>query len=49
MYGIAGEWGILNLDDNSLGMDCDWHVSLYHAFLNSGLWDGPMPDGYEVP
>ena len=48
-YGVTDEWGILSLDDYSLGMDAQWHVSLYHAFLNSKLWDGPMPEGYEAP
>lgn len=48
-FGPEYPWGVLRASDESLGNDSQWHVSLYDAFLNSPLWDGPMPEGYQVP
>ena len=49
-FGPDYPWGILDSGHDEMGMDCDWHLSLDHAFLNSGsLWRGPMPPNYEVP
>ncbi|MBW3623817.1 MAG: hypothetical protein KY468_10470 [Armatimonadetes bacterium] len=47
-FGPESPWGALHPSD-SLGMDAQWFSSLDDAFIVSGLWDGPVPNGYEVP
>ena len=48
-FGPAYPWGWLHINDSTLGMDSQWHASLEEAFINSGMWSGPMPENYEVP
>jgi len=43
-------WGILEKSTSDLGRDDAWHISLDHAFINSGLCDRKLvPNNYEVP
>ena len=51
-FGQKYPWGVLLLGEEHwgkhLGIDSQWFLSLDDAFINSGLWDGPRPDNYEV-
>jgi len=40
-------WGCLDAKDGDLGQDAQWFVTLDDAFI-FGMWDGPLPPGYEV-
>jgi hypothetical protein len=50
-FGPSNPWGLVQLTgpDMSMYMDCCWHVSLEHGMRNSPAWEGPNPEGYEVP
>jgi hypothetical protein len=48
-FGPGDPWGIVFLDQPSLGMDAAWYTRLEDAFVNSPLWAGPLPPDYEVP
>ena len=50
-FGPSYPWGLVSLSGPymNIGMDCQWHVSLEDAMRNSMAWDGPNPEGYEVP
>jgi hypothetical protein len=41
-------WGIARRSSDWAGTDGHWFATLDDAFINSGLWQGPLPDGYEV-
>jgi DUF2075 family protein len=50
-FGPTYPWGALLLGEDwgrHLGTDSQWFLSLDDAFINSGLWDSPLPDHYEV-
>ena len=49
-HGERGDcWGIVLLSDNRFGRDDSWFLRLEDAFINSGFWDGPLPENYEIP
>jgi hypothetical protein len=48
-HGPGYPWGLVDLDDDALGMDASWHINLEHAFRNSPPWAGRNPPDYEVP
>lgn len=49
-HGARGDrWGIVLLSDNRFGRDDSWFLRLEDAFINSGFWDGPLPEDYEIP
>lgn len=41
-------WGLASATRKWAGDDASWFASLDDAFINSGLWRGPLPDDYEV-
>jgi hypothetical protein len=41
-------WVVLNPDLDFAGHGDCWFASLDDAFVNSGLWRGPLPPDYEV-
>lgn len=47
-FGASDHWGVIEVHSMSAGRDDSWFLSLDDAFLNSGLWQGPRPDDYEV-
>ena len=52
LNGLSKEycWGILERETADLGADDRWHLSMDHAFMNSGLCDRSLvPNDYEVP
>ena len=44
---FADPWGCLDVGEADLGMDAQWFSKLDDAFI-AGMWDGPLPPGYEV-
>lgn len=49
-HGKRGDcWGVVVLSENRFGRDDSWFTRLEDAFINSGFWDGPLPDDYEIP
>lgn len=46
-FGPAFPWGFIFPEEDSLGMDCQWHSGLEDAAINAGLI--AAPSGYEVP
>jgi hypothetical protein len=46
-FGPSNPWGFVAGDDDGMGMDCQWYVSLEDVAINVGLL--PAPPGYEVP
>lgn len=50
-FGPSCPWGLVSItgDDMSIGMDCGWFSTLESAIRESGAWEGPNPNGYEVP
>jgi hypothetical protein len=48
-HGSYGDhWGIVYLADLYFGRDDSWFRFLEDAFINSGRYDGPVPDDYEI-
>jgi len=49
-FGPSYPWGLLFLRGPhlSMGMDCQWYVSLEEAFRDSKAWEGENPPGYQV-
>lgn len=48
-HGVYGDkWGIVLADSNWFGMDGSWFKRLEDAFISTGCWPGPFPDGYAV-
>lgn len=48
-HGSYGDhWGIVYLSRVYFGRDDSWFQFLEDAFINSGRYDGPIPDGYEI-
>lgn len=50
-FGPSYPWGLLFISGNnlSMGMDSGWFSTLESAFFESGIWDGEMPENYEIP
>lgn len=49
-HGRRGDhWGIVLLSEDRFGRDDSWFLRLEDAFINSGFWDGPLPENYEIP
>lgn len=49
-HGNRGDhWGIVQRSDRLFQRDDSWFLRLEDAFINSGFWDGPIPDDYEIP
>jgi len=46
--GYSESWGVLFDGDETLGTDGQWFTYLEDAFVESEVWDGPVPPGYEV-
>ena len=46
-FGPSEPWGMVIAEDDSFGMDSQWHVGLEHAAICAGLLDAPPR--YEVP
>jgi hypothetical protein len=46
--GYQDPWGALFMNEDSLGMDAQWYLYLDDAFIDSGVWTGPVPAGFEV-
>jgi hypothetical protein len=46
-FGPEYPWGYVDATENSIGMDCQWHIGLEHAAIGAGLLDAPP--NYEVP
>lgn len=47
-HGSHSHWGVVSLIQDSFGMDSQWFRFLEDAFIHSGFWKGPLPEGYEV-
>jgi hypothetical protein len=48
-HGCHGDcWGVVQLGDEWFGRDDSWFPLLEDAFISSGQYHGPLPDGYEV-
>jgi hypothetical protein len=41
-------WGLASASRKWAPTDDSWFASLDDAFINSGLWQGSLPDDYEV-
>ena len=41
-FGPAFPWGCVEDDSGGLGMDAQWNWYLEEAFVQSGLWPGPV-------
>jgi hypothetical protein len=41
-------WGVVSTNDTYLHESDWWFLSLDDAFINSGMWTGPLPPDYEV-
>lgn len=46
-FGPSFPWGFVDADEDSMGMDSQWHSGLEDAAIVAGLL--PAPVGYEVP
>jgi hypothetical protein len=46
-FGPAYPWGFISAEDEWIGMDSQWHLSLEDAAICAGLLNAPA--GYEVP
>jgi hypothetical protein len=38
----------VELEDERFGRDDSWFVTPEDALINSGQYDGPLPDDYEI-
>jgi len=48
-HGRRGDcWGVVKLANKFFGRDDSWFLVLEDAFINSGQWHRPLPDGYEI-
>jgi hypothetical protein len=50
-FGPSDPWGLIFLSGEhmEIGMDSAWFSTLESAMRDSMAWDGPNPEGYEVP
>jgi hypothetical protein len=50
-FGPSEPWGLVHLsgDYMTIGMDSGWFPTLESAMRGSMAWDGPDPEGYEIP
>ena len=50
-FGPSYPWGLVFLSGEhmNIGMDSGWHSTLEWAMRESMAWDGPNPEGSEVP
>jgi hypothetical protein len=46
-FGPSFPWGIQDRHEPSMGRDDAWFAYLCEAFIESRLWKGPMPEGFE--
>jgi hypothetical protein len=46
-FGPTYPWGFVGIEEEWMGMDCQWHAGLEDAAIGAGLLDAPP--GYEVP
>jgi hypothetical protein len=48
-HGRRGDcWGVVELTGDWFGRDDSWFVTLEDALINSGQYDGPVPEDYEI-
>lgn len=48
-HGSCGHtWGIIMKSDKDVGRDDSWFVRLEDAFINTGVWQQPLPPEYEI-
>jgi hypothetical protein len=47
-HGKHDPWGVVHVSGEWFGMDDRWFLTLEDAFINSGCWNGPVPNDYEV-
>jgi hypothetical protein len=47
-FGPEYPWGFIDSKSTTAGRDDSWYKTLDDAFINSGLWIGKVPEGYEV-
>jgi hypothetical protein len=47
-HGRHDPWGAIHISDARFGMDDRWFVSLEDAVINSGCWQGSLPEDYEI-
>jgi hypothetical protein len=47
-HGTTDPWGTIHMSDKRFGMDDRWFLSLEDAVINSGCWNGQLPDDYEI-
>jgi hypothetical protein len=47
-HGHGVPWGLVDLENSWFGMDSQWFLRLEDAFIQSGMWKGTLPTGYEV-
>lgn len=45
--GYGDPWGLLDVDDDSLGMDSQWYLYLEDAAADGGV-GGPPPPGFQI-
>jgi hypothetical protein len=46
-HGKHDPWGAVLISDERFGMDDRWFLTIEDAIINSGCWDGSIPDDYE--
>jgi hypothetical protein len=47
-FGPSRPWGVVYTDvTDHCGPDFCWHANLEDAFIATGQWDGPLPEGYD--
>ena len=46
-FGPSYPWGFVSIDEDWMGMDCQWHLGLEHAAI--GIRALSAPPNYEVP